>query len=88
MISAYRCGQRTRSPFAFMVCGWMMLYLLFNSLESIFQMFFQLPTFLSLIAIFALLHQDTAQPAETSGDVHEPAYASFEDEYQEVLQSR
>jgi O-antigen ligase len=41
---------------AWLVFGWLLLFLMFNSLESIFQSFFQFPTYASLIGLFALVN--------------------------------
>ena len=45
---------------ASLVVGWLLLFLLFNSMGSIMQSYFQAPTIFSLTALFALL----AQPAD------------------------
>ena len=74
MVTAFRLGRLYSLPFGYMVAGWLLLFLLFNSLESIFQMFFQLPTFLSLIALFALIPQTAPAPASLVMDAVEHPY--------------
>jgi O-antigen ligase len=55
MVLSLRANRFQRSGSGYLVFAWLLLFLLFNSLDSIIQNFFQAPTFISLIAVFGIL---------------------------------
>ena len=57
MVISLRAGRVFRMGTGYMVFGWLLLFLLFNVMDSIMQSYFMLPTLVSLIGLFALLQE-------------------------------
>lgn len=67
MVLGARSARETETRAGYLVTSWMMLFLLFNTMDSVMQSYFQVPTFISLTALFACMQHFSDEVPEYAG---------------------
>lgn len=62
--AAYALSRRADYRYGWLVILWMVLFLLLNAIDSIMQLYFQFPFYVTLAALFTLVARGTARESE------------------------
>ena len=67
MVLGLRVSREAGTLDGYLVSSWLMLFLLFNTMDSVMQTYFQVPSFISLIGLFTMMRTFSGEAAEWAG---------------------